>query len=264
MIGSCELNITTCIFAHLIKKLMKHLILCAVCLAGATIVHAQPGKTSTPPKKTPPKTTTAPILKNANDSLSYVLGEVAAFNLIQQGLGNIKINSTAFLRALSDIQGKKQTLIDDVTANTMLNNYMAKADEEKAKSVIAEGEKFLAKNKLKPGVKTTASGLQYEVIKEGTGIKPTLVDTFVAHYRGTLLNGTEFDASYNRNEPLVYPLTKVITGWSEGLQLMSVGSKYKFWIPYNLAYGTRDQGASIPGGSTLVFELELLDVKRKQ
>ncbi|MEO7922132.1 MAG: FKBP-type peptidyl-prolyl cis-trans isomerase [Chitinophagaceae bacterium] len=245
---------------------MKQLILCAVCLAGFSMVNAQPGKT-TPAKTTPGKTTpakTAPLLKNANDSLSYVLGEVAAFNLIQQGLGNIKINSTAFMRALTDIQGKKQTLIDDVTANTMLNNYMAKADEEKAKTVIAEGEKFLAKNKLKPGVKTTASGLQYEVIKEGTGIKPTLVDTFVAHYRGTLLNGTEFDASYNRNEPLVYPMTKVIAGWTEGLQLMAIGSKYKFYVPYNLAYGTRDQGASIPGGSMLIFELELLDVRRKQ
>ena len=166
-----------------------------------------------------------------------MLGEVAAFNLIQQGLGDVKINSTHFTRALNDILGKKKTLLDDVTANTLLTNYMTKIQEKKSKAVIEEGEKFLAQNKLKPGVITTASGLQYEVITEGTGIKPTAIDTFVAHYRGTLLNGTEFDASYNRGQPLTYPVNKVVPGWIEGLQLMAVGSKYKFYIPYNLGYG---------------------------
>ena len=135
--------------------------------------------------------------------------------------------------------------------------------EAKIKPNIEEGRKFLAQNKLKPGVITTASGLQYEVIREGTGIKPAAVDTFVCHYRGTLLNGTEFDASYNRNQPLVMGVSQVIRGWTEGLQLMPVGSKYKFYIPYDLAYGTNDQGP-IPGGSLLVFEVELLDVKKKQ
>ena len=204
-----------------------------------------------------------PVLKTSNDSLSYVLGEVAAFNLIQQGLGDVKINSTHFTRALNDILGKKKTLLDDVTANTLLTNYMTKIQEKKSKTVIEEGEKFLAQNKLKPGVITTASGLQYEVITEGTGIKPTAIDTFVAHYRGTLLNGTEFDASYNRGQPLTYPVNKVVPGWIEGLQLMAVGSKYKFYIPYNLGYGVNGNG-QIPGGAMLIFELELLDVKKKE
>ena len=157
----------------------------------------------------------------------------------------------------------KKTLLDDAAANSIMNNYMSRIQAEKSKPTIEAGQKFLAKNKLKPGVKTTASGLQYEVIKEGTGIKPTALDTFVCHYRGTYIDGTEFDASYNRGEPLTYPLNKVIPGWTEGLQLMSVGSKYKFYIPYNIAYGAVDYNG-IPGGSMLIFDLELLDVKKKQ
>ncbi|MBC7873929.1 MAG: FKBP-type peptidyl-prolyl cis-trans isomerase [Ferruginibacter sp.] len=204
------------------------------------------------------------ILKTANDSVSYVLGEIAAFNLVQQGLGDVKLNSTVFLKAVNDIMGKKKPLIDDAAANACLTSYMTKSQTEKTKPTIEEGKKFLAQNKLKPGVKTTATGLQYEVIREGTGIKPTALDTFVAHYRGTLLNGLEFDASYNRSEPLTYPVNKVIPGWTEGLQLMAVGSKYKFYIPYNLGYGVMGQGQQIPGGALLLFELELLDVKKKQ
>jgi FKBP-type peptidyl-prolyl cis-trans isomerase FklB len=207
--------------------------------------------------------TSSPILKTTADSVSYVLGEIAAFHLVQQGLGDVKINNTAFSRAVTDILGKKPTLVDDVTANTLLNNYMMKMQAEKSKTNIDEGVKFLAQNKNKPGVKTTASGLQYEVLKEGTGIKPTALDTFVVNYRGTLINGTEFDASYRRNQPLTMPVSGVIAGWQEGLQLMSVGSKYKFYIPYQLGYGVMDQG-QIPGGSMLIFELELLDVKKKQ
>ncbi|MGB3155233.1 MAG: FKBP-type peptidyl-prolyl cis-trans isomerase, partial [Chitinophagaceae bacterium] len=171
---------------------------------------------------------------------------------------------TAFLRAINDILGKKTTLVDDMAANTLLNNYMSKQQEAKVKPAIEEGKKFLAQNKLKPGVKTTASGLQYEVIPEGTGIKPTAVDTFVCHYRGTLLNGTEFDASYNRNQPLQMAVNQVIPGWTEGLQLMAIGSKYKFYIPYDIGYGVAGNGPQIPGGSTLLFEVELLDVKKKQ
>ncbi len=157
----------------------------------------------------------------------------------------------------------KLPLMDDAAANTCMNNYMTKVQAEKSKPRIDSGTAFLAKNKTKPGVNTTASGLQYEVITEGTGIKPTAIDTFVCHYRGTFLDGVEFDASYNRGEPLIYPLNQVIPGWTEGLQLMSVGSKYKFYIPYNLAYGAFDYN-SIPGGSLLIFEMELLDVKKKQ
>lgn len=213
--------------------------------------------------KTVPKPVS--ILKTNADSVSYVLGEVIAYAMKEKGLDGIKItNTTAFMRALNDILGKKNPLMDDNTANAVLNKCMEKINTEKTKPEIENGQKFLAQNKLKPGVKTTATGLQYEVIKEGTGIKPTLADTFVVHYRGTLLNGTEFDASYNRNQPLQMPVNKVIPGWTEGLQLMGVGSKYKFWIPYNLGYGASGNGPKIPGGALLVFEVEMLDVKVKQ
>jgi len=238
---------------------MKKIILSVMMLAGIGVLNAQ--VTKTVPKPVPKPVT---ILKTTLDSVSYVIGEVAAYHLTQQGLGDVKINSTAFMKAVNDILGKKKTLLDDVTANALLNNYMTKLQEEKVKPEIEKGKKFLAQNKLKPGVITTASGLQYQVIKEGTGIKPTPVDTFIAHYRGTLLDGTEFDASYNRGEPLTYPVNKVVSGWIEGLQLMTVGSKYKFWIPYNLGYGVMGSGEKIPGGALLVFELELLDVKKKQ
>jgi FKBP-type peptidyl-prolyl cis-trans isomerase len=244
---------------------MKKSILSLMLLGGTLLMHAQTTKPGTKPATKPvtkPATQPVNILKTSKDSISYVLGEVAAFNLVNQGLGEIPINGAVFLRALEDILGKKPTLIDDVTANSLINNYMVKMQTEKIKPTIAEGEKFLAQNKLKPGVKTTASGLQYEVITEGQGAKPAVVDTFVAHYRGTLLDGTQFDASYDRGEPLVYPMNKVISGWTEGLQLMSVGSKYKFYIPYNLGYGAMGSG-KIPGGAVLIFDLELLDIKKK-
>ena len=242
---------------------MKRVIFPLIMLAGISVLNAQPGKpVSKPVTKPVPKPVN--ILKTTLDSVSYVLGEVAAYNLSQQGLGDVKINNTAFIRAVNDILGKKKTLLDDVAANALLNNYMSKLQAEKVKPAIDEGQKFLATNKLKDSVKTTASGLQYKVILEGTGIKPTAVDTFVCNYRGTTLDGTEFDASANRGTPLVMAVNQVIPGWTEGLQLMAVGSKYKFWIPYNIGYGVMGNGPGIPGGSMLIFDVELLDVKKKQ
>ena len=238
---------------------MKKAILSVMLLSGMAVVNAQTTKPVTKP-------VTQPVmkLKNNSDSVSYVLGEVAAFAMIEKGLGDAKVtNNAAFMKAMTDVLSKNKTLIDDVAANACLNNYMVKMQEEKIKPRIEEGRKFLAQNKLKPGVKTTASGLQYEVITEGQGIKPTAVDTFVAHYRGTLLDGTEFDASYNRGQPLQLGVSQVIRGWTEGLQLMPVGSKYKFWIPYEIAYGVMGQG-QIPGGAMLIFEVELLEVNKQQ
>jgi FKBP-type peptidyl-prolyl cis-trans isomerase len=128
---------------------------------------------------------------------------------------------------------------------------------------IEAGEKFLAENKKKSGVKTTASGLQYEVIRQGDGIRPTAADTVEVNYAGTLIDGFEFDNSYKRGQSISFPLNGVIRGWTEGLQLMTAGSKYKFYVPQQLGYGMNDMG-SIPGGSVLVFEIELLNVKKKQ
>ena len=243
------------------KKAITIFSLLSLTLSASAQPGTKPTKTPLkPPVKTAPKVN--PVLKNYNDSISYVLGEMSAFNIIQQGFGDVKINTTAFSRAITDIMNKKQTLITDIAANTLLNQYMMKLQESKAKSRIDSGKVFLAENAKRKEVKTTASGLQYEVITEGTGIKPTTLDTFVAHYRGTLINGTEFDASANRGVPLTMALNQVIPGWTEGLKLMSVGSKYKLYIPYTLGYGIYDNGA-IPGGSTLIFELELIDVKKK-
>jgi len=238
---------------------MKNIVLAfSIIVATTSVINAQ----TKPVIK--PVTTPVNILKTANDSVSYVMGEIAAYNLIQQGLGDVKMNNTVFLKAVTDIMAKKKPLMDDATANACMGSFMEKKQTEKIKPTIEEGRKFLAQNKLKPGVKTTASGLQYEIITEGTGIKPTAVDTFVAHYRGTLLNGTEFDASYNRGQPLTLGLGQVVRGWTEGLQLMPVGSKFKFYIPYELGYGAMGNGPAIPGGSMLIFELELLDVKKKR
>ncbi len=243
---------------------MKKIVFVVILTGAISMLNAQPGK---PVPKPIPKPVAKPvsILKTNADSVSYVLGEVVAFAMTEKGLGDVKIvNSTAFMRAISDVLGKKPTLMDDVTANSLLNIYMTKLQSDKVKPAIEEGKKFLAKNKLRDSVKTTVSGLQYQVLVEGQGIKPTAVDTFVCNYRGTTLDGTEFDASANRGTPLIMAVNQVIPGWTEGLQLMPVGSKYKFWIPYNIGYGVMGNGPKIPGGAMLIFDVELLDVKKKQ
>ena len=154
-------------------------------------------------QKPKPAAKPVPVLKNNSDSVSYVLGEMYAFSLLEKRMEAVKItNINAFMKGLEDIIGKKKTLIDDAAANALLNTHMSVLQSGNVKPAIDEGNRFLAKNKLNADVKTTTSGLQYQVIKSGTGIKPALSDTFICHYRGTLLNGTEFDASYNRNEPL--------------------------------------------------------------
>jgi FKBP-type peptidyl-prolyl cis-trans isomerase len=199
-------------------------------------------------------------LKNMNDSASYAIGISVANFYKQQGF--TKINSALVTKGCSDIMNGKKPLFDDATATNVMNSYMSKVQAEKSKPNMEAGEKFLAKNKLKPRVKTTPSGLQYEVVTEGTGPKPTADDSVTCHYRGTFIDGKGFDNSYDRGAPITFALHGVIPGWTEGLQLMSVGSKYKFYIPYNLAYGAFDY-MTIPGGSALVFEVELLDVKKK-
>lgn len=138
---------------------------------------------------------------------------------------------------------------------------MASFSSSFGQTALEKGTAFLAENGKKEGVKTTASGLQYKVDKEGTGKQPGATSTVKVHYRGTLLNGTEFDSSYKRNEPIEFGLDQVIKGWTEGLQLMKEGSKYTLYIPSNLAYGTRGAGGAIGPDETLIFEVELLEVK---
>ncbi|MBS1945641.1 MAG: FKBP-type peptidyl-prolyl cis-trans isomerase, partial [Bacteroidetes bacterium] len=137
------------------------------------------------------------------------------------------------------------------------------AQEKKAEGNLAEGRAFLAENGKKPGIVTTATGLQYEVLQMGNGPKPTADQTVKVNYRGTLINGKEFDSSYKRGEPAEFPVNAVIPGWTEALQLMPVGSRWKLFIPSDLAYGQHGAGADIPGNSTLIFEVELMDIVKK-
>lgn len=161
--------------------------------------------------------------------------------------GNAKIDEEKIREVLTALDESVRTKQEE----------KAKVESEKSK---AEGEKYLADNAKKEGVMVTESGLQYEVMSEGEGAKPVATDVVKVHYKGTLLDGTEFDSSYSRNEPTTFPLNRVIPGWTEGLQLMPVGSKYKFTIPSDLAYGDRDLG-KIPANSTLIFEVELLEIQ---
>lgn len=198
------------------------------------------------------------ILKTESDSASYALGMNIAQSL-NQDLGDL--NTKLVAQGLQDVFDKKPAKFDEAEIYTILSTYSQKVLQQKAD---VQQKEFFAQNKGKAGITTTASGLQYEVLKQATGAKPTAQDSVTVHYRGMLPDGTEFDASYEREEPLTIPLGSVIPGWTEGVQLMSVGSKYKFYIPYQLGYGLRGAPPAIPGGSPLVFEIELLDIKKAQ
>lgn len=230
----------------------------SLCLFTAA-AFAQPGTKPVAPK--PVAKPVPPILKNMNDSASYAVGVSVANFYKQQGIK--KLNATLVSKAINDIMSGKTPLMDDAASNACMNNYMTLIQTEKSKPRMDSGMAFLEKNKTKPGVMTTASGLQYEIITAGTGIKPTAQDSVTCNYMGTLLDGTEFDNSYKRGEPITFNLGGVIRGWTEGLQLMSEGAKYKFYVPYSLGYGANDYGP-IPGGSLLIFEVDLLKVIKTQ
>src|SRR5216117_1515493 len=202
----------------------------------------------------------SPPLKDQKDKISYSIGLNIGSNLARQ---NVEINADALTAGVKDaIAGKPQLTQDQVKeVMTTFEKDMQAKQKAAGEKNAAEGTKFLEENKKKEGVKATASGLQYKVIKEGTGAQPKATDTVTVNYRGTLINGTEFDSSYKRGEPASFPLNGVIKGWTEGLQLMKVGSKYQFFVPPNLAYGDRALGPDIAPNSTLIFDVELLGVK---
>ena len=201
-------------------------------------------------------------LKSDVDSVSYAIG-------VSTGLGykeNLKTLPGGEANVDALIAGFIQAIKGDSTKMNMeqareyMQKYFVEASAKEANKTKEEGEKFLAENKKKSGVITTESGLQYQVITEGTGAKPTAEDHVKVHYTGTLLDGTKFDSSVDRGEPAEFPVSQVIKGWTEGLQLMPVGSKYIFWIPSDLAYGDRGAGQMIKPNSTLKFEVELLEI----
>jgi FKBP-type peptidyl-prolyl cis-trans isomerase FklB len=224
-------------------------------------MYTTSAQVKTPVKKAVPKpATTVKVLKTLNDSASYAIGLSVVNFYTQQGITSL--NTAMLTKAINDVMGKKKILLTDEQANNCMMKLVGQKQETKAQPAIAEGQKFLSANKAKSGVITTSSGLQYEVIRQGTGPKPTINDTVEVNYAGTLINGTEFDNSYKRGQSITFPVSGVISGWTEALQLMPAGSKYKLYIPYELAYGTNEAG-QIPAGSTLIFEVELIKVMGK-
>jgi len=212
-------------------------------------------------KKVVPAAKPAIVLKTAEDSMSYSIGVLDGNFFKSQGIE--KINSAVLAAGFADaLKGK--TLFTPEQCDMIVRTAMQKNGRKKIQPAIDEGLKFLAENAKKPGVKQTATGLQYEVITEGTGPKPADTSVVKVHYEGFLLNGKKFDSSRDRGEPTQFPLNQVIRGWTEGVQLMGIGSKYKFYIPYQLAYGEQGSGEMIPGGALLVFEVELIDIVKGQ
>lgn len=200
-------------------------------------------------------------------SLGVSIGRYMVRELDKQKEIGFDINNELIVKGFRDALGKKAQLSEEEVMEVMknLDKKLSEARTQKAEQDAAkhldEGAKFLESNKTKANVKVTDSGLQYEILTAGEGLKPAETDTVEVHYRGTLLDGTEFDSSYERGQPVKLSLNRVIPGWSEGVQLMSKGSKYKFYIPASLAYGENGAG-KIPGNATLIFEVELISIEQ--
>ena len=206
-----------------------------------------------------------PTLKDAKDKVSYSIGLDIGTTFKKQ---KMEINTDMLAAGVKDGLSGANPLLTPEEVRTVMTEFSkdmreraATVSKEAAEKNTKEGEKFLAENKTKPGVKTTASGLQYLVEKEGSGAAPKETDTVVVNYRGTLIDGTEFDSSYKRGEPTTFPVNRVIKGWTEALQLMKPGGKYKLFIPSSLAYGPGGAGGDIGPNATLIFEVELLSAK---
>ncbi|MBO7584171.1 MAG: FKBP-type peptidyl-prolyl cis-trans isomerase [Bacteroidales bacterium] len=200
------------------------------------------------------------------DKLSYALGHNIGHQLIGMGLQK-SLNIEDYAAAIADVLQGREPKMSHQEVQQVLEHYFTELEQrqqaeaaERGKAAKGEGEAFLAENKKRAGVVTTPSGLQYEIVKEGTGRQPKASDTVRCHYEGTLIDGTVFDSSYRRNQPAEFGLRQVIAGWTEGVQLMKEGSIFKFYIPYNLAYGERGAGADIPPYAALIFTVELIKV----
>ncbi len=200
------------------------------------------------------------------DKLSYALGHNIGHQLKEMGLqGSLSVDDYA--EAVRDVLEGRAAKMGAEEAHMVLQQFFSELEErqqaaaaERGKAARSEGEAFLAENKAKPGVVTTASGLQYTVLNEGSGRQPKATDTVRCHYEGTLIDGTVFDSSYRRGQPAEFGLQQVIAGWTEGVQLMKEGAKYRFFIPWQLAYGERGAGADIPPYAALIFTVELIKV----
>ncbi len=199
------------------------------------------------------------------DKISYAMGMAIGHQLL--GMDASEINIEDFALAIKDLMNNKKPALSDAEAQQLVNEYLkdkeaqaAAKHEEANKAAKEAGIEFLKKNAEKEGVITTASGLQYMVLNEGNGKSPKATDQVKCHYEGMLIDGTLFDSSLQRGTPATFPLNRVIAGWTEGLQLMKEGSKFRFFIPFELGYGPQGAGASIPPYSTLIFDVELIEV----
>ncbi len=229
-----------------------------------SMTHSQDKDTDKAPKEeaaAKPKTTSAEKPKSLKERVSYSYGVIIARQLSERG---IEIDLTHFSTAFKAISAGEESVLDEDEIGAAFNENQKMLDEKNVagedKETLLAGKKFLAENGKKKGVTTTASGLQYEVMKAGDGDKPKATDRVTVHYHGSLLDGKVFDSSVDRGEPATFGLNQVIPGWTEGVQLMPKGSKYRFFIPYDLAYGSRGSGADIKPYSTLIFEVEFLEL----
>jgi FKBP-type peptidyl-prolyl cis-trans isomerase FklB len=272
---------------------MKKLLTMAVTIFGAGMTLAGNATAQQTPSSTPPpasstsqapatkppagtaathhatatKTATPLVLKTDKDKTSYALGLSVGKNLQNDG---VDVDLAILARGIKDALAGGKVLLTDDEVKAVMTSFkmnMQKKQEEKMQQAgdanKKEGDAFLAANKTKEGVVTLPSGLQYKIVTAGTGAKPTAADSVVCNYRGTLINGKEFDASSKHGGPATFPVSGVIKGWTEALQLMPVGSKWQLFIPPDLAYGQRGAGGDIGPGATLVFEVELLSIKGK-
>jgi len=233
----------------------------------APAAGAQKASAAKPSQPAKPKSQSPLVLKTDKDKVSYALGMNLGANLKRD---SVDIDTAIFVRALKDTVAGGKTLLTDSEARaalTQLQTVVRNKQMEKMKVAgeanKKEGDSFLAANKTKDGIVTLPSGLEYKILTQGTGPKPAATDTVVCNYRGTLINGTEFDSSYKRGQPATFPVTGVIKGWTEALQLMPVGSKWQLFLPAELAYGERGPSPEIGPNSTLVFEVELLSIQAK-
>jgi FKBP-type peptidyl-prolyl cis-trans isomerase FklB len=233
---------------------MKKTILFALIVLTTSSLFAQSRKKSVASAPT----TAVAKLNNQTDSLSYSIGIMVASFYKQQGI--TKINDTLVNKAIKDKMSGDSTLLTEQQCNQVLMGFIERAKADKAAVAKKQGEAFLSSNKTKPGVVTTASGLQYLVLKEGTGPKPTINDKVKCDYEGRLIDGTIFDSSIKQGKPIEFAVNGVIAGWTEALQLMNTGSKYRLFIPSNLAYGDQQMGADIKPGSTLIFDVDLIEI----
>lgn len=226
------------------------------CLSVQGFSQAKPA-----PKKPVAKTAVkSPLLKNKLDSVSYGIGVSIAENLKAQGLENV--NPALLAKAVQDALKNKPLTLSKEQCDMSISNYLQQLKADKSAKNREAGLKFLAENKSKPGVVTLPDGLQYQILKEGDGPKPTAADKVKTHYHGTLIDGTVFDSSVDRGQPISFPVGGVIKGWTEALQLMPVGSKWRLFIPSELAYGDRGAGPKIGPGAALIFDVELLAIEQ--